>query len=83
MVFHYSDDQEDVLRSINLNIEGGKMTSLVGHSGAGKSTILNLIPRFYDGNSGDITIDDQSIYKTKIYSLRKNISIVSQDTTIV
>ena len=82
VVFHYSDDQEDVLRSINLNIEGGKMTSLVGHSGAGKSTILNLIPRFYDGNSGDITIDDQSIYKTKIYSLRKNISIVSQDTTL-
>ena len=58
------------------------MTSLVGHSGAGKSTILNLIPRFYDSNSGDITIDNQSIYKTKIISLRKNISLVSQDTTL-
>ena len=41
----------------------GKMTSLVGHSGSGKSTILNLIPRFYDAQSGDIIIDDQSIYK--------------------
>ena len=58
------------------------MTSLVGHSGAGKSTILNLIPRFYDCNSGDITIDNQSIYKSTIYSLRKNISLVSQDTTL-
>ena len=58
------------------------MTSLVGHSGSGKSTILNLIPRFYDINSGDITIDNQSIYKTKIGSLRNNISLVSQETTL-
>ena len=61
---------------------GGKMTSIVGHSGAGKSTILNLIPRFYDANSGDIQIDNKSIYKAKINSLRKNISLVSQDTTL-
>ena len=47
------------------------MTSLVGHSGSGKSTILNLIPRFYDAESGDITIDNQSIYKSTIKSLRK------------
>ena len=58
------------------------MTSLVGHSGAGKSTILNLIPRFYDCISGDISIDENSIYKTTISSLRKNISVVSQDTTL-
>ena len=58
------------------------MTSIVGHSGAGKSTILNLIPRFYDCNKGDIEIDGQSIYFSKIYSLRKNISLVSQDTTL-
>ena len=58
------------------------MTSLVGHSGAGKSTILNLIPRFYDSTSGDIRIDNQSIYKSTINSLRKNISLVSQDTTL-
>jgi subfamily B ATP-binding cassette protein MsbA len=58
------------------------MTALVGQSGAGKSTILNLIPRFYNINSGDITIDNQSIYKSSIYSLRKGISLVSQDTTL-
>ena len=58
------------------------MTSLVGHSGSGKSTILNLIPRFYDAESGDILIDNQSIYKTKIKSLRNNISLVSQETTL-
>ena len=58
------------------------MTSLVGYSGAGKSTILNLIPRFYDCSSGDILIDNQSIYKSKLSSLRKNISLVSQDVTL-
>ena len=58
------------------------MTSLVGHSGAGKSTILNLIPRFYDADSGDIIIDEQSIYKSTISSIRKEISLVSQDTTL-
>ena len=58
------------------------MTALVGHSGAGKSTILNLMPRFYDIESGDIKIDNQSIYDSSIYSLRKNISLVSQDTTL-
>ena len=79
---YIEDSKSEVLRSINLNISGGKMTSLVGHSGAGKSTILNLIPRFYDCLSGDISIDNQSIYKSTIYSLRKNISLVSQDTTL-
>ena len=58
------------------------MTALVGHSGAGKSTILNLIPRFYNADSGDIKIDKQSIYDATIYSLRKNISLVSQETTL-
>ena len=80
--FGYNEDQSQTLQSINLNLSGGKMTSLVGHSGAGKSTILNLIPRFYDPNSGDILIDDQSIYHSTISSLRKNISLVTQDTTL-
>tara|TARA_X000000950_G_scaffold5657_1_gene6039 strand:- start:3224 stop:4963 length:1740 start_codon:yes stop_codon:yes gene_type:complete len=80
--FQYSEDEIQILNSINLSIPGKKMTALVGHSGAGKSTILNLIPRFYDANNGDIKIDDQSIYKCKIFSLRKNISLVSQDTTL-
>ena len=79
--FKYESEME-ILKSINIDISGGKMTSLVGHSGAGKSTILNLIPRFYDCNEGDIEIDGQSIYLSKIYSLRKSISLVSQDTTL-
>ena len=58
------------------------MTALVGHSGAGKSTILNLIPRFYNIDNGEIKIDNQSINECKIFSLRKNISLVSQDTTL-
>ena len=80
--FKYSSKETQVLNSINIMIKGGKMTSIVGHSGAGKSTILNLIPRFYDSSSGDIIIDGNSIYKTKISSLRENISLVSQDTTL-
>ena len=80
--FNYSKDGNLILDSISLNIPGKKMTALVGHSGAGKSTILNLIPRFYDSNSGDIKIDKQSIYNSSIFSLRKNISLVSQDTTL-
>jgi len=81
--FKYNQNiQGPILKSLNLTIEGGKMTALVGHSGAGKSTIMNLIPRFYDCSDGDIIIDENSIYKTKISSLRKNISLVSQDTTL-
>ena len=83
VIFKYEEEKKgSVLNSINLKMLGGKMTSIVGHSGAGKSTILNLIPRFYDADSGDIKVDDQSIYKNTIHSLRKNISLVSQDTTL-
>ena len=80
--FNYVKDNNQILNSINLDIPGKKMTALVGHSGAGKSTILNLIPRFYNIDSGDISIDNQSIYSSKVFSLRKNISLVSQDTTL-
>ena len=80
--FKYKKDDLQILKSINLKIPGKKMTSLVGHSGAGKSTILNLIPRFYNIHNGDIKIDNKSIYKSTIHSLRKNISLVSQDTTL-
>jgi len=82
VTFKYNSLESEVLKGVNLDILGGKMTSLVGLSGAGKSTILNLIPRFYNCNEGDITIDNQSIYSSKIFSLRKNISLVSQDTTL-
>ncbi len=80
--FSYDKDEKKVLNNINLEFSGGKMTSLVGHSGSGKSTILNLIPRFYDAESGDILIDNQSIYKAKIKSLRSYVSLVSQETTL-
>ena len=80
--FNYGEETKEVLNNVNLNISGGKMTSLVGLSGAGKSTILNLIPRFYDPTDGDIKIDNQSIYTKKLSSLRKNISLVSQETTL-
>ena len=80
--FSYEVNEGPTLQSINLKFEGGKMTSLVGHSGSGKSTILNLIPRFYDAKSGDIIIDDQSIYGSTIESLRSEISMVSQETTL-
>src|SRR6056300_1302814 len=82
--FKYDLDNKDsnILDKININISGGKMTALVGHSGSGKSTILNLIPRFYNITSGDIKIDNQSINELSINSLRKEISLVSQDTTL-
>ena len=82
ILFKYETNEKNVLNDINLKFEGGKMTALVGHSGSGKSTILNLIPRFYQPQSGDIAIDNQSIYEVTIESLRKNISLVSQETTL-
>ncbi len=76
------DTKKEILKSVNLKIEGGDIIALVGHSGAGKTTIMNLIPRFYNATSGDILIDNQSIYKVSLFSLRKNISLVSQDITL-
>ena len=80
--FAYDNNEGEVLKSVNLNFAGGKMTSLVGHSGSGKTTILNLIPRFYDPHKGDILIDGQSIFKSSLKSLRNKISLVSQETTL-
>ena len=71
-----------VLKNINMTIAGKKMTALVGHSGSGKSTLLNLIPRIYDADNGEILIDGQLIKKLNLNSLRKEISIVDQNTTL-
>ena len=79
---YFKENKDQVLHKINFKINGGETVALVGHSGAGKSTIMNLIPRFYDPTSGDILIDDQSIYNSKLSSLRKNISLVSQEITL-
>lgn len=76
-----SFDHEDksILKDISLKIPKGKMLALVGPSGGGKTTLCNLIPRFYNIKSGDIKIDGKSIYDVKLESLRKNIGIVQQD----
>ena len=81
--FSYKSNANNiVLNDININITGKRMTALVGHSGSGKSTILNLIPRVYDTDTGEILIDNQKIKDLNLNSLRKEISIVDQNTTL-
>ncbi len=81
--FSYKSNLENkVLRNISTKFSGGKMTALVGHSGSGKSTLLNMIPRIYSPNSGHIELDGQDIAKVNLASLRKEISIVDQNTTL-
>ena len=77
--FAYPKTGVDAVKNINISIKGGSTMALVGHSGAGKSTIINLLPRFFDPKEGEIYIDGQSINKVTLSSLRKNISMVSQD----
>ena len=77
--FKYETTQEKAIKNISFDIEGNSMAAFVGHSGAGKSTIVNLLPRFYDPQSGSIEIDGQNIKDVSLASLRKNISMVSQD----
>ena len=80
--FRYLNTNDKAINNINLSINGGTMTAFVGHSGAGKSTIINLFPRFYEPQEGGIYIDNQNIHKVKLESLRKNISLVSQDVVL-
>ena len=80
--FKYDTTSDKAISNINLSIDGGKITALVGQSGAGKSTIINLLPRFYDPQEGKILIDDQDIKKVNLSSLRNNISLVSQDVIL-
>ena len=81
--FNYLSNLENkVLKNINININGGKMTALVGQSGSGKSNLLSLIPRIYDPNSGKLEIDGQNIKEVNLFSLRKEISIVDQNVTL-
>ncbi len=80
--FKYDSTDEKAIKNISLDIKGNKMTAFVGHSGAGKSTIINLLPRFYDPQKGLIEIDGQDIKKVSLSSLRKNLSLVSQDVIL-
>ena len=81
--FSYKSNIENkVLQDVSINFTGGKMTALVGHSGSGKSTLLNLIPRIYSPTSGSIYFDDQNISEVNLISLRDQISIVDQNTTL-
>ena len=77
--FTYPKTDAEAVKNINISIKGGTTAALVGHSGAGKSTIVNLIPRFYDPKEGSIQIDGQIINEVSLASLRKKISMVSQD----
>ena len=80
--FKYQTTNSQAVKKINLNIKGNTMAAFVGHSGAGKSTIINLLPRFYSPQVGSIYIDDQNIEKVSLKSLRKNISMVTQDVIL-
>ena len=80
--FKYESTEEKAIRNISLNIKGNSMSAFVGHSGAGKSTIINLIPRFYDPQEGMINFDGQNIKDINLTSLRKKISLVSQDVIL-
>src|SRR6056297_580017 len=79
--FSYKKSDE-VLKNVNIEAEPGEMVAFVGHSGAGKTTLVNLIPRFYDVDEGEILIDDINIKDVKINTLRKQIGIVPQETVL-
>lgn len=80
--FRYSTSEESVLDNLSFDVPPGKKIALVGPSGGGKSTILNLLPRFYDVLSGQITIDDHDIRQVTLASLRQNLALVSQEITL-
>jgi subfamily B ATP-binding cassette protein MsbA len=80
--FHYVNTEAKAIKKINLEIKGGSISAFVGQSGAGKSTIINLLPRFYRPQEGKISIDQQNIHTVSLFSLRKNISLVSQDVIL-
>ena len=82
VVFGYNDDERNALDDVSFDMPAGKVTALVGASGSGKTTALNMVPRFYDPVSGQITIDGKNMRDFTLESLRKHIALVSQDVTI-
>ena len=77
--FSYEGNKEQVLKNVNLKVNAGEYVALVGSSGAGKTTLCSLIPRFYDVTEGRVLLDGQDIRKLKLHSLRSKIGIVQQD----
>lgn len=80
--FKYNDEEEEVLKGINLDINVGETVAFVGMSGGGKSTLVSLIPRFYDVTGGSVTIDGQDVRDVTLHSLRDNIGMVMQDNVL-
>jgi ATP-binding cassette subfamily B protein len=80
--FRYSDEQDQILNGVNLEVPTGSFVGLVGGSGSGKSTLLKLLPRFYRPNTGRVLVDGLDINKVELYSLRRQIGVVPQDTVL-
>jgi subfamily B ATP-binding cassette protein MsbA len=80
--FGYEDGHEDILRGVSFRVEAGQMIAVVGRSGAGKTTLVNMLPRFYDVTSGAILIDGVDIRHVTLASLRAQIGIVTQETVL-
>jgi subfamily B ATP-binding cassette protein MsbA len=82
LTFRYSSSERDILETINLEIKSGETVALVGSSGSGKTTMANLIPRFYTPIAGMITLDNHNIQDISLQSLRDQIALVSQDVVL-
>src|SRR5579872_6485102 len=80
--FGYDEESSRILRNLSFRVEAGQMVAIVGRSGAGKTTLVNLLPRFYDVATGSITIDGVDVRSVTIASLRRQIGIVTQDTVL-
>ena len=80
--FSYSDDGPEVLQRVNLEVPVGSFVGMVGGSGSGKSTLLKMLPRFYKATSGKVLIDGLDINKVELYSLRRQIGVVPQDSLL-
>ena len=80
--FSYVDEESPVLQDVSFTVEAGKSIAIVGHSGAGKTTVVGLLPRFYDVNAGEILLDGTPVGDYELANLRSNISLVSQDVIL-